>query len=125
MTKRLALFAAGLFLICATYDTSAQDSVGQYTGVELLDQCQALTTATEYLNAKAMRCVDYLRGITDAYHVWQNNNDVLRGNVYPPACFPEDGVSPLELAKVVVKFLNDHPNRLTLGLPGVGSDGTT
>jgi hypothetical protein len=63
MTTRWALISAGFFLICASLHLSAQNSRLEYTGVDLLEQCQALTAPVESLNAqKALRCLDYLKG---------------------------------------------------------------
>ncbi|MGA2086582.1 MAG: Rap1a/Tai family immunity protein, partial [Terracidiphilus sp.] len=61
--------------------------------------------------AKGMHCLGYLSGVTDTYLFWKYTNNTQKAKVYVPACIPE-GATNFELARVVVKYLNDHPNQL-------------
>ena len=48
---------------------------------------------------------------TGAYLFWKNTNNTQKAKAYVPACIPEEATN-FELARVVVKYLNDHPNQL-------------
>ena len=57
--------------------------------------------------AEAATCVGYINGVLDTLTMWNAINEAD----FKIACFP-DGVSPLQLIRVVVKYLNDHPEEL-------------
>jgi hypothetical protein len=83
----------------------------------LLEECQVAaryTEATQMTNdqyADAAHCLGYLNGIMDAYADWDTVNTRRHANNPSPACLPSN-INTQELAMVVVKFLNDHPDKL-------------
>ena len=94
---------------------SAQDAKPTLDGNQLLQECNLaikatdgarLTTTEAYI---AGHCVGYLAGVYDA--LWMTPGHLPGKDCI--AAIP-DGVSITELVKVVVKYLNDHPNRLHL-----------
>ena len=112
--KRLAFLPLAIgFAVGLAFSTRA--AAAPQTGVDLLEECQLATmdnsTQTGLQMTKAMHCMGYLSGVMDSYLVWEVYNDEAKGHILPPACFP-DHVTLIELARVVVKFLNDHPNKL-------------
>ena len=105
--KRLALV---VLVLCFAGLAHSTGTVPEPTGVKLLEECQ--TAARNFDNSPAneaaggIHCLGYLSGVDDTLSLWKET----KGNVQPPACIP--AATMLELAKVVVKYLNDHPNQL-------------
>jgi hypothetical protein len=83
---------------------------GGMTGNDLLPKCQAvLIQAGGKMDAKTVSvptlidentCLSYIQGFIDGFHV--------RDTV----CFPADGATGGQMARVVTKWLLDHPARL-------------
>lgn len=116
--KRIGLLTVVIGFALSTHPVNAQQSPTQEpTGAQLLDECQvaakggpnAPEDAAEL--AKGMRCLGYLSGVRDTYLFWKNTNNTQKAKAYVPACIPEEATN-FELARVVVKYLNDHPNQL-------------
>lgn len=110
--KRFALLT---LVVCFASFAHPTGTVQEPTGVKLLEECQ--TAAKNFDNAPAneaaggIHCLGYLSGVDDTLTLWRENNAAsIKGNAQPPACIPS--ATMLELAKVVVKYLNDHPNQL-------------
>ena len=97
------------------------------TGTELLHECQAAAhfgssnnlSDKEYLDG--VHCVGYLSGVRDTLTLWhgENENDISPSGSRAFACVPTEATAQ-ELAMVVVKYLNDHPNQLHSGILHVG-----
>jgi hypothetical protein len=85
------------------------------TGVQLLEECQLAVKETSDLTApklsKLVHCLGYLNGVSDSYKLWNRDHKFTKDSVPPPACLFDD-VTTFELTRVVVKYLNDHPNKL-------------
>jgi len=90
-------------------------SATEQTGIELLKECQSATKdASGMSSLEAMdgaHCLGYISGIEATLGLWEYRSNKAKGPLPPPACIPDE-VTGLELAKVVVKYLNDHPNQL-------------
>jgi Rap1a immunity proteins len=113
--KRFAFLAVAVGFSLFGYTTPA---IGQErTGIKLLEECQLATKSTSDLTnsemPKAVHCFGYLSGTSDTLVFWGEANRRSKGGTPPPACIPESATTG-ELARVVVKYLNDHPNRLHL-----------
>lgn len=115
--NRVALLAVAIGFVLSIHPVNAQNApVGDArTGVQLLHECEVASNENANLSpaeeGQAEYCIAYLDGLTDAFAFWRFDNDKHKGQVPPPACIPT-GVTNFELAKVVVKYLNDHPNSL-------------
>ncbi len=108
---------SALFALAFSLFLSPQIIHAQATGQKLLQECQVAakyTEATQMTNdeyAEAAHCLGYLNGIMDAYADWDTLNTMRHANNQSPACVPSN-TNAQEVAMVVVKFLNDHPNKL-------------
>lgn len=105
---RIVLFFA-LSLVLFPRLLSAQEATPKGMGMELLEECQAAERGTP--SVQSAHCLGYLNGIADGLDAWESFNKYHNGNLPPPACIPRSATMG-ELARVVVKFLNDHPNKL-------------
>lgn len=108
MTRIVLLFCT-LSAVLLPQLLRAQATTPESTGVELLEECQAAERDTP--SVKAAHCLGYLNGMADGLDAWESYNKYHNGNLPPAACIPR-GATMRELAIVVVKYLNDHPNRL-------------
>jgi len=113
--KRLAFLAVAIALALSTHAVSAQ-AAQEHTGVRLLEECQMALRDDDYIIEhgaliKATSCLLYIRGVADTLSLWKDESDVAKAHLLPPACIP-DGASNFEMANVVLKYLNDHPNKL-------------
>lgn len=122
--KRLAFVAVILaFALCA-HSSEAQDksaAVAQEnhgTGVQLLEECENVENDGSKLTGlerqRGMHCMGYLQGVADTLRFWRDYNNEEKTHLFPPACISNDATN-FEFAKVVVKYLNDHPNKLHEG----------
>lgn len=102
---RLCLVALGFLL-------SMHFAAAQRTGVQLLEECQLVGKPD--LNAASLdfqnsaHCAGYLSGMMDTLALWNQVDPDVQNHNPAPVCIPDD-VTVLEAAKVVVKYLNDHP----------------
>jgi hypothetical protein len=115
----VALFFVSLAVFCPM-PTGAQDqsvNFSDYTGLELQQRCKA---AGEYAKShtpadtdifQVMGCIGYFEGVMDTYEFWGESNDSMHTKLHAPACIP-NGVTVAEAIRVVLKFLDDHPNML-------------
>lgn len=110
MFRRANIVLLLLFLL-ASFQAVAE---GMSTGVELLRACAAVVKQADGINVspqekvEAIYCLGYLSGFTDSMR--------LTTHFYEPQdqriCLPEQGASNEQLARVVTKWLRDHPNDL-------------
>jgi hypothetical protein len=118
--KHAALLGA-LFVLCFVPCARAQViGNGQFSGNELVHACEvAIPTQIEDKDwIEAFYCLGYLSGARAAIGFERDINyaeSVVRPKqTGPPVfriCIPEEATQD-QLAKVVVKYLNDHPERL-------------
>ena len=86
-----------------------------YDGKRLLEQANALLnlrpsekkTSFEE-NLKIREVVGYLRGFTDMALM----GETIKGGE-PLYSLPDDGVTPMQMAKLVKKYLEGHPEKLS------------
>jgi hypothetical protein len=105
-----------VLIVCAVaVGASPYCAHAQNTGNELLQNCQAALSMpgtpeghsqmVEAERMKGMNCFGYVRGVWDTFSLYEAAG-------YPPlACIPQEATVG-ELVRVIVKYLNDHPNQL-------------
>jgi hypothetical protein len=80
----------------------------QLTGEQLVDLCKHAERET--LDSESLECQMYLAGFRDGYNIAMYIfNDQKQSRFCPP-----DAVTVSQMAKVVVKYGNDHPQDLWL-----------
>src|ERR1700733_6101131 len=110
-TRNLLLILVLTFL--ASIRAEADNGFGGMTGNDLLPMCQAVInqadgkTLSASMVPDAMRCLAYVQGFIDGFHV----RDTVEENMPPTLCFP-DGATGAQMVRVVTKWLLDHPARL-------------
>ncbi len=87
--------------------SSNQASAIFLTGNELLPKCEEFVTKTDHYFDSAI-CQAYIIGITDASITFVNWN-----NMEKDMCLP-DNVGSRKLVRVVIKYLQEHPEDLHL-----------
>jgi hypothetical protein len=115
---RMRLIAT-LVLICALFltPTSGKSQTTTFTGNEFRAWCQqALVQDANQQTKKealeATHCLGYLSGAGDVFKLWQKSTSEHGGGNPSPVCLPTPSVKVDDLVHVVLKFLNEHPNRL-------------
>jgi hypothetical protein len=103
----------------------AAHAKAQYSGNELLRDCSVANSEVTSPDkiAYASHCLGYLRGVADAmefdigFRSSEPASDPPSGSVGGRSYFPciPDGASPDQLARVMVKYLNEHPEKLHQG----------
>jgi len=84
------------------------------TGSEMLSMCGAAVKVsdgidvTESEGMDALLCIAYLGGFTDAITL----SAQLTGPREPRICLPKSGVPTEQLARIMVKWLREHPENL-------------
>lgn len=113
--KKLTLIAVAMVLLCPAL--MAQNKSGIGDGSHLLKQCRKLvqykeatgTTLADTDFIGVTYCAAYLGGFLDGHMMTHLLNE------QPPAfCSPFDGIGGEQGARIVVKWLNDHPEKLHL-----------
>ena len=113
--NRIAIFVFFASLLLST--RAAYSQAAERTGELLLKECQVVTMHTDVTTKSALEfgyeghCLGYLSGARDVFEEWDESNTRLHGNNPSPVCLPSN-VTMHEIALVVVKYLNDHPNKL-------------
>ncbi len=110
--KRFAIIAFLLALGLLPHHLAAQSK--DRTGVDLLEECQLAVSgdaSTADKSMKATFCVGYLLGVLDTYTVWSIADSKTNVASSAVPCVP-NGVTVLEVSKVVVKYLNAHPDTI-------------
>ena len=102
--KRLML---AVVLVVGSQSASARDF---YSGNKMLEFCRAGLTSNSDLTAEdavyGPTCFGFAAGINDSQSVF-----VAFGAVHAFWCMPE-GVSLSQLARVIVKYMEEHPEEL-------------
>lgn len=106
---RLAFGVAALAWFCG--NTAAQHASGDAstTGMELLTECRQLVALLDEekdvnLN-EAARCAGYIQGIHELTRLYQATK-------LPTLYCPPDTVTMGQVARIVEKYLRDHPAKL-------------
>jgi hypothetical protein len=115
----LSTFALVLALLiplaAQTVPQRSDEIVG--TGEDFLSYCKSRSFDPNPSDVKlseavaGMRCVTYLAGVVKGMLSIQTTTEYFRGtsNVI---CFPPEGISSEQTRRIVVKWLEDHPERL-------------
>lgn len=112
--KRIVLLVCVLAACLAPRLAHSQD---QEDGNELSLLCAPVlkveadpSTVTQGEAFRGAACLSLVRGVGETMSYWQGHDADMR-DAPGHACIP-DGVTPVQAAKVVIKFLNNHPSRL-------------
>ena len=118
--KKLLLIAVTLTLVTANAFAGKHDSaLFGGTGNDLLKNCKTAVaffdgyTSTGHSDASISdteACASYVKGIADAGSIWQLTHE----SDAPMFCIPGDGVSGIQLVRIVVKHLEAQPESLHL-----------
>ena len=106
MRKALVATIAVLILACPAVALAIMD-----TGIDLLKGCQAIVAVAEKRQVdaatagNALLCSGYLMGMIDAEKYLKDAGVNL-------FCLPNGGISTQQAARIVLKYLNDHPEEL-------------
>lgn len=106
--KRITfLYPVFIFVICST-------AYSMGTGLEMLSVCGSAVKVsdgikvTESEGLDSLLCVAYLSGFADAITLSSQSTKPQE----PKICFPRSGASNEQLARIVVKWLREHPENL-------------
>ena len=88
-------------------------AVGRWNSGEILmEHCNATlklkdtNKPTHEDHIKSVGCLSYLEGIKQM--LYEENSIALQKNI----CFPEIGISNSQASRIVINFLEDHPEKL-------------
>jgi len=99
--------------IVALFGTLASSSAMALDGNELLSACQATIKFSEgdkkVSGVDVGQCVGIAEGVEGTVMVL---NDSLPANL--KTCYPETGTTNIQKARIVVKYLQEHPDQLHL-----------
>ena len=100
--------AISVILLALAFPTAGQ----AYSGLELLRGCTAILAPERPTDTDAVvgmfRCSGYLAGIVDANAIVSG----MRGKPAALFCLPDTGLENEQVIRIVVKYLNDHPEHL-------------
>ena len=92
-----------------------------HDGNELLQDCNAAIAAIDHSETSKPSdalevglCLGRVGGVMDTMLVWQIADDAHKQEPFWGSCIPAD-VSPTQAVRVVLKYLNDHPEELNRG----------
>jgi hypothetical protein len=105
-TMRLRICVIGAILIAAGVFTDSARAQA-LSGDQLLFMLKGESSNSYQTNANRYRAMGYIQGLLDAYTVFSTRDQSL--NIY---CMPLTGVSSSKARKVIIKWLEEHPQRL-------------
>ena len=86
-----------------------------HDGNHLLKECRQMIRGLEgesqnsFQRMESATCLGYIAGFLDA-HEWV----ISVRQVQPFYCLPENGIEEGQAARIIVKWMTDHPNKLHL-----------
>ena len=103
---RLRIFVIGAILIvtCVFADSARAQAL---SGDQLLFMLKGESSSSYQTNVNRYRAMGYIQGLLDSYTVFSTRDPSL--NIY---CMPLKGVSSSKARKVIIKWLEEHPQRL-------------
>ncbi len=103
---RLRIFVIGAILIvtCVFADSARAQAL---SGDQLLFMLKGESSSSYQTNVNRYRAMGYIQGLLDSYTVFSTRDPSL--NIY---CMPLKGVSSSQARKVIIKWLEEHPQRL-------------
>ena len=99
MTKKLALILAAMTWLVAGHATPAWSFWQK--GNDLVEDC------TSDNDSNVLTCLGYVMGVADMIDA----NSTLDISGFSPICIPSETVTVGQLRRVVVKYLNSHPEK--------------
>ncbi|MGC9323879.1 MAG: Rap1a/Tai family immunity protein [Desulfomonilia bacterium] len=106
MTVRTLCTLGAVLMILVMW---AAPSFAGLTGDELLQECSGALSSGDPKDLEDSACMDYIAGFLDSYAVVTSS--------YPNAalfCLPKEGISDHQTIRIVVKWLEEHPEKLHL-----------
>jgi hypothetical protein len=109
-TAKLLTLAKLFILILLCLSTCGTASAGP-TGAEVLDKCKNLVDKGSVFEGGY--CAGFMDGVIDTARAWENSDEELKRKHEPWVrfCLPKE-VTNGQIARVFVKFLEDHPEKL-------------
>ena|GEM_PF-1066994 len=104
MRLRIFVIGAILIVICIFADSVRAQAL---SGDQLLFMLKGESSTKYQTNVNRYRAMGYIQGLLDSYTVFSTRDPSL--NIY---CMPLKGVSSSQARKVIVKWLEEHPQRL-------------
>jgi len=104
----IAFFVLPLAAVGQTHDHGS--------GTSLLRECNAVSspvTTDSVNNLEAGLCIGLVRGVMATMQMWQVERYTMKEQMDMHGCIPHQ-VEDSGAIKVVLKYLNDHPDRLHL-----------
>jgi hypothetical protein len=117
MKTILILFSIGLTMVGSS---AAQETTN---GSTLLEECRSVNNPDEGVRseeqeAALVHCLGYIRGVLDTVTVWKKFDGKNTDATVRSTCVP-DTVSAGQAAKLVLRYLNTHPENLHWSGPAV------
>jgi hypothetical protein len=109
---KLFLLVALFLLPVAAFGQTHDD----HTGTSLLRECKAATspgTTDSVNNLETGLCIGLVRGVMGTMQMWKVERYTVKEQMDMHGCIPHQ-VEESEAIRVVLKYLNDHPDRLHL-----------
>ena len=101
-----------LVLVLLLLSNYSYGSGGWNTGETLVNHCNAtlklqdIDNPTHEDHVRSVACLSYLEGVKQL--LYKQESFTQDRNI----CFPEDGISNGQAARIVVNFLNEHPEKI-------------
>lgn len=109
MKKALVVIGISIIFVCLFSTDSALAD-----GNQLLERCNALIRVFDNQNSmveddllEAQHCSGFMKGVLDMNAVYSSMH-----TEQPLLCVPDEGVLVIKAARIVVKYLNEHPEQL-------------
>jgi hypothetical protein len=109
MTKPLAIPVLALAMMATAQSSHPMKAVGGITADALVKNCRNITLLDKTGNGNALQaglCSGYIAGFVDGTYIGK-----VHGHLPIPYCLPPN-VTNDELAKVVIKYADQHPEQL-------------
>jgi len=101
-----------LVLVLLLLSNYSYGSGGWNSGATLVNHCNAtlklqdIDNPTHEDHVRSVACLSYLEGVKQL--LYKQESFTQDRNI----CFPEDGISNGQAARIVVNFLNEHPEKI-------------
>jgi hypothetical protein len=109
------ILCAALFICCSL------PALAQATGNDLLRECELATKPEPKMTtedfAQSLHCLGYVSGVVDTFSLWRvaSGDKHIQSPNLP--CFPNGHLENLQMVRVVLKFMQDNPDKLHWGAP--------
>jgi hypothetical protein len=106
MTIRATLTLAAFLGFTGVISADQQED-HDASGNGLLEDCKAFLDDDSPHRVRAGECIGYISGLTSMHDIYSQLS--ANGRLF---CIPSDGVERGQVVRIVVKFLEDHPEKL-------------